>query len=349
MQASAALVGAGGVGAMRRSFFQLILAALLMLATAPSAQALTCSVSSFVGAFGSVGTLTSVTTDSSASFSVSCSFGLPLQSVQLCINIGPGTTATDSSGQRVMRSSTTPLTVEYYSNIARSAVWGSWGTGVSSAYPSGGAAGIEDTVTLGLLGSGTYSYTVYGRVPGGQSSLAPGTYVWTGADPTIQYRDSLFAPSCPAGSATDSAGGSSFSATVAASCQLTASGVNFGTIGSPILSNVDATGAVVVTCTNTTPYSLSLGDGANASGAQRRMRLGATSNFVSYGLFTDAARTKAWTATTSSASCTAGAATCVLGTGSGTGQEITVYGRIAPQLAGAEGLYADSVVVTLIY
>lgn len=291
---------------MARAIYRLVWCTLFVLLLMPQAQALTCTVSSFTGSFGSVGTLTSVTSDSSANFSVSCSFGLPLQSVQLCINIGPGTTATGNVGQRVMRSGSAPLTMEYYSDAGRSSLWGSWGTGGSSAYPSGAAAGFRDTVTLGLLGSGTFNYTVYGRVPGGQTSLPPGTYVWNGVDPTIQYRDSLFAPSCPVGSQTDSAGGSTFTATVAASCQVSASPMNFGTISSPILFNVDATAVISVTCTSTTPYSLSLSNGANASGTQRRLRLGASSNYIAYGLFTDPARTKAWNTTTSSASCTAG-------------------------------------------
>jgi spore coat protein U-like protein len=79
------------------------------------------------------------------------------------------------------------------------------------------------------------------------------------------------------------------------------------------------------------------------------VRLGATSNYVSYGLFTDSARSHAWTTSTSTTSCTGGASTCVLGTGTGSNQTITVYGRIPAQTAPAIGSFTDTVTVTVTY
>jgi spore coat protein U-like protein len=104
-----------------------------------------------------------------------------------------------------------------------------------------------------------------------------------------------------------------------------------------------------VQCTNTTPYSIGLNNGINASGSQRRVQVGATGNYLNYGLYTDAAYSNAWVATTSATSCTAGVSTCSLGTGTGSNQNITVYGRIPPQTAPIVGTFTDTVVVTVTF
>jgi spore coat protein U-like protein len=124
--------------------------------------------------------------------------------------------------------------------------------------------------------------------------------------------------------------------------------MNFGST-SVLSSNIDSTATITVQATNTTPYSIGLGNGANASGSQRRVRLGATSNFINYNLYTNAGRSQAWTTTTQTASCTGGAGTCVLGTGTGSAQNVTVYGRVPPQAIPAAGAFTDTVVVTVTF
>ena len=100
-------------------------------------------------------------------------------------------------------------------------------------------------------------------------------------------------------------------------------------------------------CTNTTPYSIGLDNGVNASGSQRRMQAG--SSFITYNLYTDAARTIAWASTTSATTCTSGASTCVLGTGTASNQNVSVYGRVPPQTSPPAGSYADTIVVTVTF
>jgi spore coat protein U-like protein len=95
------------------------------------------------------------------------------------------------------------------------------------------------------------------------------------------------------------------------------------------------------------PYSIGLGNGANASGAQRRMRLGATGNYITYNLYTDSAHSHAWKTTTTTTSCGGGANTCDLGTGTGSNQNYTVYGQVPAQTAPSSGAYSDTVVVTV--
>jgi len=107
-------------------------------------------------------------------------------------------------------------------------------------------------------------------------------------------------------------------------------------------SNIDVTATVSPTCTNTTPYTISLdvGSGAGATVAARRMT-GPASATVAYSLYRDAARTLVWGVTSGTDT--------VAGTGNGTAQPITVYGRVPPQSSSAPGGYTDVVTATVTY
>ena len=139
------------------------------------------------------------------------------------------------------------------------------------------------------------------------------------------------------------------SVTVTASCTISATPLAFGAPG-VFATAVDATSTVTIACTNSTPYSVGLNDGLNSSGGTRRMKdTVAGTTFVDYGLYTDSNHSTAWTTTTSAGSCTGGAGTCALGTGDGTGNGITVYGRIPVQSAPAPATYTDTVTATVTY
>ena len=135
--------------------------------------------------------------------------------------------------------------------------------------------------------------------------------------------------------------------TVTATCTVSAATLDFGTTGL-LATLINATTTLSVTCTNTTPYSVGLDNGANFS-STRRMRQGATSNYIGYGLYTDSGRTNAWTTASSSTTCTT-ANSCALGTGNGSAQSITVYGQV-PALGAAPtpGSYTDTVTITVTY
>ena len=134
-----------------------------------------------------------------------------------------------------------------------------------------------------------------------------------------------------------------------AGCSISAGNLAFGSQG--ILSaNVDSTSTISVVCTNTTPYSVGLDNGQNYAGGTRRMRdTGAGTTYVDFGLFTDAGRVNAWTTSTSAGSCTGGANTCALGTGTGATQNITVFGRIPAQATPAPATFNDTVMATITY
>ena len=135
--------------------------------------------------------------------------------------------------------------------------------------------------------------------------------------------------------------------TVTASCTINAATLDFGN-ATLLATLIDATTTLSVTCTNTTPYSIGLDNGVNFS-ASRRMRQGATANYIGYAIYTDAARTNPWTTASSSTTCTA-ANSCFLGTGNGSAQSISVYGRVpALGTAPTPGAYTDTVTMTVTY
>lgn len=127
---------------------------------------------------------------------------------------------------------------------------------------------------------------------------------------------------------------------------VTGSLADFGTVdfGSHFVlpaTNVDAdnsggaTSGIAVQCSTGQSYSIAIDGGAHYS-TTRRMFAGVT-DYVSYSLYQDAARTIAWPVSTP-----------VSLTGTGAVQNIVVYGRIAgghPVVA--NGTYVDTLQVTL--
>ena len=129
--------------------------------------------------------------------------------------------------------------------------------------------------------------------------------------------------------------------TIAAACAInSASTLNFGTQG-VLAANVDQTSTIQVVCTNTTPFTIGL-DAGTASGATVATRkLTSGGNTVNYALYSDAAHTTIWGNTVSTDT--------VAGTGAGSAQNFTVYGRVPPQAAPAPGNYSDTITVTVMY
>ncbi len=131
------------------------------------------------------------------------------------------------------------------------------------------------------------------------------------------------------------------SMTITAGCTVTATSVAFGT-QSTLGAATPATGTLGVTCTNTTPYTVSLdaGAGTGATTTVRKM-VGPAAATLTYGLYRDAAFTQNF-------GNTIGTDTAA-GTGSGVSQPITVFGRVPAQASPAPGSYADTVNVTITF
>ena len=132
-------------------------------------------------------------------------------------------------------------------------------------------------------------------------------------------------------------------ATVTANCTVSTSALAFGNIDSTSASDVDASGGLTITCTNGSGWAASagVGGGSGASFANRRMTAGA--NLLDYNIYTSAARVTVWGDGT-------GSTATIGGTGTGSAQAVTVYGRVpGGQSTVPIGSYADVVAVTVTY
>ena len=134
-------------------------------------------------------------------------------------------------------------------------------------------------------------------------------------------------------------------ATVVSACTVSGSALNFGNAIDPLASAtpVDASSTLSVQCTATTPYTVALNAGANAGGGSnfgaRVMKSGA--NSIGYQLYLDAGRSSIWGDGTASST--------VSGTGTGSAQNLTIYGRLPSLSNVVPGSYSDTVTVTVSY
>jgi spore coat protein U-like protein len=128
------------------------------------------------------------------------------------------------------------------------------------------------------------------------------------------------------------------SVAVPATCTIAATALSFAVY----TGVVDlATSTLSMTCSNTTRYNVGLNAGL-ASGATvstRRMSNGA--NVLSYSLYSDTNRTLNWGQTVGTDT--------VSGTGNGTAQILTVYGRVPAGQFVTPGNYSDTIIATVTY
>ena len=134
-------------------------------------------------------------------------------------------------------------------------------------------------------------------------------------------------------------------ATVLSACAVTGGVLPFGSVD-PVTAPgaVNASATLSVQCTNTTPYTVALDAGLNAGGAANfsARRLSNGTSTLGYQLYSDSARSIVWGDGTASSA-------TVQGTGSGSAQTLTVYGRI-PALGGAApGAYTDTVTILVTF
>jgi spore coat protein U-like protein len=141
----------------------------------------------------------------------------------------------------------------------------------------------------------------------------------------------------------------SVTATVLKSCTISSTTtLAFGDIDGNA-DNIDNTGSMALSCTDTTPWFVSAGNGANATGAQRRMASTtlATTAFLNYDIYANTDRDVAFPTV---AAATFDGTEATGGVGTGDQQTVTVYGRIpAGAKLPAPDEYLDTVVMTVTY
>ncbi len=142
---------------------------LLLLALPQAAAAVclgcSCTVSTTAVAFGSYNPLSASPVDSTGNVRVRCTTTLGLL-VTLVVDLSKGSYSTVFSPRR-MASGTNRLDYDLYTSSARGTIWGDGTSGTGH---------IQETVTLSLLGAVTRDYPVYGRIPGSQTTVRPGSY-----------------------------------------------------------------------------------------------------------------------------------------------------------------------------
>jgi spore coat protein U-like protein len=312
-----------------------LLAIAFAVLAAPAAQAQTCSIQSVSGYYGNIDVLSGAAVDTTATFSISC-FGTAGQVVRACVELSPG--QTNALGQRRLASGSDRLVHELYADAARSTIWGSWGLSTTAydLYPYGQTVDIN----LGSFGSATVTLTVYGRVAANQTTAPPGFYVWSMTTaPAMEY-DYRTGASCPTGTKQATSSGSSWLAQVYSNCLVSADALNFGSSGS-LVASLAATGAVTVTCTNSTPYNVGLGIGTGSGASIAARILSSGGNKITYSIYKDAAHSMLWGNSLGYDTVSA--------TGTGLAQANTTYGLVPAQSTPGTGTYSDTIVVTVTY
>ena len=129
------------------------------------------------------------------------------------------------------------------------------------------------------------------------------------------------------------------SATVQATCLIAATPLAFGTYTGAAATS---SSTVSVTCTNTTPYNISLSPGlATGATVTTRKMTGPASAVLAYAMYSDSARSVNWGQTIGTDT--------VVGTGNGASQPLTVYGSVAAGQYVAPGAYSDTITATVTY
>ena len=137
-----------------------------------------------------------------------------------------------------------------------------------------------------------------------------------------------------AGAASPATASMTVSATVAATCIVSATAMAFGSYTGVVLP---ATSTITVQCTNTTPYTLGLSAGGSTGATvTNRSMTGPGSALLGYGLYTDSGH---------------GTNFATLASVNGTGAPVatTVYGQVAASQYVAPGSYTDTILATVTY
>lgn len=307
---------------MMRYVLALILAVLLQTG---AAAAQTCTAVTTDFDFGSVSLRAGAVNQTSGSVKVTCSGGL-VGLVGVCLTYGGGSANDGGSPPRRYMVGPGGALLEY-----------------QLRQTSGGAALSQIFVeVVMLLGNGSATVPIFADVIAPSVQLPTGSYNATyssGGANGVKMRVGVLL--CNLIGQELPAAGFAVRGVAASSCDVSTTALDFGNVPAQLVQAVDKTATVSVSCTGGTPYrvSLGLGQGPGVSNpAARKMKnLLAT---LTYGLFQDPARSQPWGDTL---------ANNVAGTGAGSAQVYTIYGRIFGNQTPTIGTYTDSVVVTIAY
>lgn len=149
-----------------------------------------------------------------------------------------------------------------------------------------------------------------------------------------------FAVVCAPDAARAAAAAATFTVTanVVATCHVSVSDLAFGIY---VGVTIDSTATLTVTCTESTPYYVNVGDGSHRDASNYPRMIGRDGALLSYRLFQNVGRTVGWRNTYNLDGQS--------GIGSGGVQTLTLYGRFLPDQSAIPGSYSDAVVVQVTY
>lgn len=285
--------------------------------------------------FGNINLLDSTPVNRIAQISYGCDNGDQPTEVLLCISAGPSPVSLSYDPrymQLVDTSQSGSLAYNLYQDAAATTILGS----------TGGAAAPLAFITTIVPYYDEGSITIYGRVaPFGQAG-SPNGYYGAALPLKLSYMANETGANC---SSPKLVLGQTWSLQVetfvTSQCHINqTSTLNFGTVPGLLTDNVDGASAISLTCTNALPYYVGLDNGQHADGAIRRMQ--GPNGYIQYELYRDSQRTQRWG--------NAGDNTDKApGTGTGSSQAFTVYGRVMPQTFTSSGTFSDTIVVTVTY
>ncbi|MGE0829873.1 MAG: spore coat U domain-containing protein [Hyphomonadaceae bacterium] len=131
------------------------------------------------------------------------------------------------------------------------------------------------------------------------------------------------------------------SATVVASCDVSANDLAFGSYDPVSATPLDGATTVSVTCTNGTPYDISLNQGVGAGATVAARRMTHSGDTLIYSLYSNSNHSSVWGQTDN--------VDRVEATGSGAAQVHDVYGRVPINQTSPAGAYTDTITVTVNY
>lgn len=336
------------MNALTRFLRTVLMLTALWLGCAGVAHADDCKATMTDMVFTNVSPIAATDMNSSGTLTVTCNFsllaGVPpkllFPNVVYCVFLGTGSGGTTGS-YRAMVSGTAKLPYNLYTDTtyAPTSVWG--GSTMVNTLPVSGTI-----TTLLALGGITNTYTISGRVPGSAlSAVASGgggdaAYLSAySADATISYAFySGTKPPCTAGSS------STFSFQVRANvindCVVNAGVLNFGPT-KVLVQPVRSTATLAVQCTANANFRISLNGGLNGTVAARKLKNSVTGELIPYKI-SDTLDGAVWGDGTNGT-----APVTTVGTGSQ--QNLTLYGFVAAQKTPTPGDYKDTVTATIYF
>lgn len=325
-----------------RAYLMMLFAAALWLLGAGAARADSCVATMTDVDFGTVSPIAGSDATASGTLTVRCDWALVtnpllLPTANVCVNLGLGPGG-GTGAPRYMSNGGNRLGFNLYTDnsYAAASIWGGTGSTI-------GAKPISGTL-IGLLGLGyvTVSVTVYGKIPAaslvGVATVGNADTVYSASfagHGTLQYGFS--GVPCTAGAS------SAFSfqarATATNNCLIGTSNLAFAS-GSP-LTDQRISAPLSVACTADSTYQISLNGGTSGNPGARTMKNSLTGETIGYRI-SSTVDGAAW------GDGTAGT-TVYSGTGTGTAQNVMMYGLVPRQRAPTPGDYRDTVTVLLMF